>query len=146
MPSPPSSFRVQMSFQARRHRLFEFVSSLTPVHQKFLIIFCGGSAASIGHAATGWRDALPLGFTAGGVILCSLPCFAFLPRYPLPVRITPHVPAVILTTWIQHQGIHYVQNTTPSGSCGNSCGHLIRSGENKSFPQAYLKLMIIHKQ
>jgi hypothetical protein len=35
MPRPPSLFGVQMSFQALRHKAFEFVSSLTPVYQKF---------------------------------------------------------------------------------------------------------------
>jgi hypothetical protein len=38
MPNPPSFFEVQMSFQALRHKLLEFDSSLIPVQQKFLIM------------------------------------------------------------------------------------------------------------
>jgi hypothetical protein len=38
IPKPPSFFGEQISFQALRQRLLELVSSLVPVHQKFLMI------------------------------------------------------------------------------------------------------------
>lgn len=37
IPSPPSFFGAQISFQALRHKDLELESFLTPVHQKFLI-------------------------------------------------------------------------------------------------------------
>ena len=37
IPNPPSVFEFEMSFQARRQRLFLESVSLIPVHQKFLI-------------------------------------------------------------------------------------------------------------